>query len=302
MIHKCDQCGESFTQKCHLNRHIQSKHADVKYSCDKCNFQATRKDSLNRHIKSKHAKSSEKFIEQNNDDPIADAASEFWQPWKNKPEKRKNSDTFIDQNSFAAEEKEPEPEKKKRRDNDNRNENDVEHKFKCPHPHCSLSLSSRGNLQKHIKLKHSNTFKHFICDQCGQGFPRNDYLINHMKKHEKEKAKKPPIKVKTRINIEEEPRAENDESSTSESAFKRMLLTKEWKIRKATDILTTMKKYNDDLKRSLINLLVKNPVKFYITLIITSVRKNQSGITERSTNYFQGKYLYVIFFFVYFWF
>ena len=266
MIHKCDQCGESFTQKCHLNRHIQSKHADVKYSCDKCNFQATRKDSLNRHIKSKHAKSSEKFIEQINDDPIADAASEFWQPWKNKPEKRKNSDTIIDS----------EPEKKKRRDNDNRNENDVEHEFKCHH--CSLSLSSNGSLQKHIKLKHSNTFKHFICDQCGQGFPRNDYLINHMKKHEKEKAKKPPIKVKTRINIEEEPRAENDESSTSESAFKRMLLTKEWKIRKATDILTTMNKYHNDLKRSLINC------------------KNQSGITERSTNYFQGKYLYVILF------
>ena len=278
MIHKCDQCGESFTQKCHLNRHIQSKHADVKYSCDKCNFQATRKDSLNRHIKSKHAKSSEKFIEQNNDDPIADAASEFWQPWKNKPEKRKNSDTFID----------PEPEKKKRRDNDNRNE------FKCHH--CSLSLSSSGSLYNHVKLKHSHG-QGFICDQCGQGFPRKDYLINHLKIHEKEKAKKPPIKVKTRINIEEEPRAENDESSTSESAFKRMLLTKEWKIRKATDILTTMRKYEDDLKRSLINLLVKNPVKFYITLVITSVRKNLSGITERSTNYFQGKYLYVILFF-----
>ena len=158
-----------------------------------------------------------------------------------------------------------------------------------------MSSSSRGNLQKHIKLKHSHG-QGFICDQCGQGFPRNDYLINHMKKHEKEKAKKPPIKVKTRINIEEEPRAENDESSTSESAFKKMLLTKEWKIRKATDILNTMNKYHNDLKRSLINLLVKNPVKFYITLIITSVRINQLGITERSTNYFQGKYLYVILF------
>ena len=94
MIHKCDQCGESFTENRNLTRHIQSKHADVKYSCDKCNYQATRKDNLNRHIKSKHAKSSEKFIEQNNDDPIADAASEFWQPWKNKPEKRKNYETY----------------------------------------------------------------------------------------------------------------------------------------------------------------------------------------------------------------
>ena len=51
MIHKCDQCGQSFTENHNLTRHIQSKHAYVKYSCDKCNFQATRKDSLNRHIK-----------------------------------------------------------------------------------------------------------------------------------------------------------------------------------------------------------------------------------------------------------
>ena len=128
MIHKCDQCGESFTENRSLTRHIQSKHADVKYSCDKCNYQATRKDNLNRHIKSKHAKSSEKFIEQINDEPMADAASEFWQPWKNKPEKRKNSVTIIDS----------EPEKKKKRDN--RNE------FQCPHPQCSMSLSSSGSL------------------------------------------------------------------------------------------------------------------------------------------------------------
>ena len=73
MIHKCDQCGESFTENRSLTRHIQSKHADVKYSCDKCNYQATRKDNLNRHIKSKHAKSLEKFIELNKDDPTVAA-------------------------------------------------------------------------------------------------------------------------------------------------------------------------------------------------------------------------------------
>ena len=50
----CDQCGEAFTQKCHVNRHKESKHAGVKYSCDKCHYQATRKDNLNRHMKTKH--------------------------------------------------------------------------------------------------------------------------------------------------------------------------------------------------------------------------------------------------------
>ena len=51
MLHKCDQCGEKFTENHNLTRHKESKHADVKYSCDKCNYQATRKDNLNRHMK-----------------------------------------------------------------------------------------------------------------------------------------------------------------------------------------------------------------------------------------------------------
>ena len=49
----CDQCGEAFTQKCHVNRHKESKHAGVKYSCDQCDYTANRKDNLNRH-KKKH--------------------------------------------------------------------------------------------------------------------------------------------------------------------------------------------------------------------------------------------------------
>lgn len=167
-------------------------------------------------------------------------------------------------------------------------EHDVEHephKFKCPH--CSMSLSTRGSLYNHIKVKHSHGHG-FICDQCGQGFPLKDYLIKHMKKHEKMNAKKPPTKVKTRINVEEEPRVENDESSTSESAFRRMLLTKTWRIRGATDPLSLMAKYHNTLKRALRDLLVKNAVKMFIIVEITMVRKDKSGIKERSTTYFHG--------------
>ena len=49
----CDICGIHFTQKCHVNRHKESKHVDVKYSCDQCDYTANRKDNLNRH-KKKH--------------------------------------------------------------------------------------------------------------------------------------------------------------------------------------------------------------------------------------------------------
>ena len=88
---------------------------------------------------------------------------------------------------------------------------------------------------------------------------------------------------------EEEPRrAENDDSSTSESAFNRMLLTREWRIRGATDPLSLMNKYHSALKRSLISVLIKHALKMYINIQTTMVRKDQYGIKERGTFYFQG--------------
>ena len=101
-------------------------------------------------------------------------------------------------------------------------------------------------------------------------------------------AKKPPTKVKTRMNIEEEPRVQNDESSTSESAFRGMINTKTWRIRGASDPLSCLAKYNSALNRALIVLLIKNAVKFYISVDITMVRKDKEGNTERTTVYFQG--------------
>ena len=73
-----------------------------------------------------------------------------------------------------------------------------------------------------------------------------------MKKHEKMNAKKPPTKVKTRINVEEEPRVENYDSSTSESAFRGMINTRTWRIRGQTDPLSCLTKYHSALKRALI--------------------------------------------------
>ena len=101
-------------------------------------------------------------------------------------------------------------------------------------------------------------------------------------------AKKPPSKVKTRMNIEEEPRVENDESSTSESAFRGMINTKTWRIRGASDPLSCLAKYHNALKRALIDLLIKNAVKIYITVDITMVRKTKEGVTERTTTFFHG--------------
>jgi ribosomal protein L37AE/L43A len=100
-------------------------------------------------------------------------ASTFWQPWNNivdsEPSKKKRKDTEGEpegEPEHDIEQKiEPEPEKRK---------------VKCPH--CSLFLSSRGSLYNHITVKHSHE-RRWICDQCGQGFARKDYLQKHLAKH-----------------------------------------------------------------------------------------------------------------------
>ena len=57
------------------------------------------------------------------------------------------------------------------------------------------AFSSRASLQKHIKLKHSTPS--FLCHECGQEYPRKDYFERH-------KCARPPTKIKTRVNVEEE--------------------------------------------------------------------------------------------------
>ena len=54
------------------------------------------------------------------------------------------------------------------------------------------------------------------------------------------------------------------------------------------DPLTLLANYHNALKRVLINLLEKNPVKFNIIMSITMIRKDKNGVKERVTGYFQG--------------
>ena len=162
---------------------------------------------------------------------------------------------------------------------------EINSEVKCPH--CSSAHSTRGNLYKHIKLKHSHEVR-YICDRCGKGFHRKDYFLNHIKSHDKIITKKPPIKIRSRINIEEDPRVENIESTSSKSAFKGMIKTKTWRIRGSSDPLSLMNKYHNAMKRALLDLLIKNALKFYISMIITMVRKDKDGVKERTTAFFQG--------------
>ena len=55
-MYQCDWCGESITQKCHVNRHIISMREKKEYKCDQCDYTSNRKDDLARHITTVHNK------------------------------------------------------------------------------------------------------------------------------------------------------------------------------------------------------------------------------------------------------
>ena len=175
----CDQCGEAFTENRSLTRHKESKHAGVKYSCDQCDYTANRRDNLNRH-KKKHRRIDVDQADQ------ADPDLSHLSPEKEKTGGDVGGEHDVEHEAHLS------PEKAKT-GGDVGGEHDVEHepqRFKCPH--CSMSLRSRGSLFNHVKL-HSNTGKGWLCDQCGQDFPRKDYFERH-------KCARPPTKIKTRKN------------------------------------------------------------------------------------------------------
>ena len=51
--YKCEICDESFGQKPHLNRHIETEH---NYKCEICGKSFGQKSVLNSHIKAAHEK------------------------------------------------------------------------------------------------------------------------------------------------------------------------------------------------------------------------------------------------------
>ena len=46
----CDICGQTFTFKCTLKRHVESMHGNKTYICPECNYQSPRVDNIRRHL------------------------------------------------------------------------------------------------------------------------------------------------------------------------------------------------------------------------------------------------------------
>ena len=51
MTDVCEICGQSFTKKSNLTRHVMSVHEHKHYKCPVCNKQFTRRYILNTHMK-----------------------------------------------------------------------------------------------------------------------------------------------------------------------------------------------------------------------------------------------------------
>ena len=204
---------------------------------------------------------------------------------------------------------EPEPEKKKRRrdENDSNEESEPErkktrseeNKHKCPH--CSETYTQSYNLNRHIKLKHIVINNSFNCNKCSKQFYRKEHQLNHKcfrkctrcgmevgtKKQLLKHVCKPNYSPRRTPesaengassngeNEEEESELQTDEGSISESAFRRMFLTREWRIRAGRDPLSLMHEYFPALKRhlaALLKLSTTNSITFValVALLLTT--------------------------------
>ena len=149
---------------------------------------------------------------------------------------------------------------------------------------CQLSFKKKIQLERHILNKHEP----MTCGQCNLKFSNRIELKKHMQKTHRQKNHH---KIKTRVSEKDEHISneilEEDESS-EQIAFNKLLLTKCWRIRGAKDPLTLMSGYKKNITHHLIPLLIKNPQKIYIVMDITMVKKSREGKVQRITSYFHS--------------
>ena len=168
---------------------------------------------------------------------------------------------------------------------------------------CSISVKGLNELKKHVKQHHEK--ESYTCEECAQSFTRKDRLENHMEnkhqdmvcefcglivkgkgelqKHVKQQHKKEE-KILTRVEhsqIEDPPRSseesDSDENTSEESAFNKKLIDKTWRIRMRKDPLTLLRDYKEHMKRYITSRLIKSPIKCYIVIYITFVKKDKDG-------------------------
>ena len=292
---KCDICSSTFNLKHHLDRHVHAKHNGVTLSCDMCEFSTNRKDSLKRH-KIVHTK---RKIEEGDTRP---------------PKKRCNWDASISNQELIEtlesaqygqgvhlKNVEPEPEKRLGGQNSDGNANEWDDDITAedfdeaasaqniePEPEknrcsiCDARFNLKAVLGRHIKTVHTD-IKPWACTECDKSFSRKDKLESHIVTHRVKKRTPTPKKTEGRVNSDFDGGAELKDDNGVQSAMRGMFTNKTWLIRKAKDPRLLLTKYHNILKRWLQMLLLKTPLKFYITMKITMVKISKDGVKHRAT-------------------
>ena len=265
-----------------------------------CEFSTNRKDNLTRHKRIKHTK--RKKIEEG--DTRSPKKSCNWDTTISNQELIEALDSAQYGQGVQIPDVEPEPEKRSQDQNELEGEwsNDITaeefneaataqniepepEKNRCSI--CDARFSSKDSLKKHIQLKHSD-IKPWACTECDKSFSRKDHLQKHIATHNAKKRTPTPKKTEGRVNSDFDGGAGLMDDNGVETAMRGMFTNKTWLIRKAKDPRLLLNKYHNILKRWLQMLLLKSPLKFYITMKITMVKISKDGVKQRATAGFNG--------------
>jgi predicted nucleic acid-binding Zn ribbon protein len=168
----CDECGDSFRRRHHLEDHKLSVHSDERpHVCDKCGDSFKLPHQLNSHIVSVHSDERPHVC-----DVCGDS---FKLPHQLKVHKLTHSNEYpfvCDKCGKTYKQSSHLSSHKKR-----------EHSDERPHVcnECGDAFKIKSDLNRH-KLVHSNEYP-FVCDECDSAFKRLYHLLEHKKKHSDER-------------------------------------------------------------------------------------------------------------------
>ena len=251
---KCNECDQEFNRSEHLQRHVSAVHEVMEYECSECEYVCSRKDNLLRHKQGSHG-----IVKM----------------------KRKAEININNGN-----------EKRQKIENNN-----TEEIFQCEQ--CEQTFGLKKNLVKHINTVHGNI--KYKCDKCHLEFNRKDSLIRHLPVHEnmkgeKEKCLKEKQKGEKEKKVKEKPKQkfitvidkDMEIDETERTAFKNMLIEKQWMLRGEKDILEMFKKFKSKLIHRMGLVLDQQQYRMNITILTKMIREDKEGGIEEVNHYFNG--------------
>jgi hypothetical protein len=93
----------------------------------------------------------------------------------------------------------------------------------------------------------------------------------------------------TNSNMAEKVKDDAGDAGAEETVFKGLFVKRQWLIRQSRDPLTSLQKLQATVENYLHILMIKNPLKFNITLKNSMVNTSKEGVKQRATIGFNGE-------------